>query len=75
MKNLGVMLILMMGLVSPLFGQLTIGVKLEQEQFLPGEDLRVAVIITNRSGRTLQFHQDASDSIGASRFSRCPAGC
>ena len=37
------------------FGQVTVEVVLEQEQFLPGESLPVAVRITNHSGQTLRL--------------------
>jgi hypothetical protein len=36
-------------------GQVTVEVQLEQEQFLPGESLPVAVRITNRSGQVLKL--------------------
>jgi hypothetical protein len=39
--------------------QVTVSLKLEQDQFLPGEALVVAVRITNRSGQPLHFGADA----------------
>ncbi len=40
-------------------GGVTVELSLEQEQFLPNEDLRVAVRITNLSGQTLHLGEDA----------------
>jgi len=39
-------------------GGVTVEIKLEQEQFLPDEDIRVAVHITNFSGQPIEFGQD-----------------
>lgn len=44
--------------VNSLCAQVTLEVTLDQEQFLPGEALPVAVRITNRSGQTLQLGAD-----------------
>ena len=38
--------------------QVTVSLKLEQDQFLPGEALVVAVRVTNRSGQPLHFGAD-----------------
>ena len=48
--------------LAPLFGQVNavnVEVTLEQDQFLPDEDLRVAVKVTNHSGQTLKLGKDA----------------
>lgn len=47
--------------VTPIFmvsGQVTVNLTLEQDQFLPGESLPVAVHITNQSGQTLHLGAD-----------------
>ncbi len=47
--------------LASVFGQIkavNVDVLLEQDQFLPDEDVRVAVKITNRSGQTLQLGED-----------------
>lgn len=41
-----------------LFGQVTVEVQLEQNEFLPGEALPVTVRIVNRSGQTLHLGND-----------------
>lgn len=49
-------------LAARLYGQaggVTVELSLEQEQFLPNEDLRVAVRISNLSGQTLRLGADA----------------
>src|SRR5512137_2733831 len=40
------------------FGQVTVEVVLDQQQFLPGESLPIAVRITNLSGQTLKLGSD-----------------
>jgi hypothetical protein len=40
------------------FGQVTVEVVLDQQQFLPGESVPIAVRITNRSGQTLRLGND-----------------
>jgi hypothetical protein len=55
MKLLGLFIAI---LVAPVFtapAQVTVNLTLEQDQFLPGEALPVAVHITNQSGQSLQF--------------------
>lgn len=41
------------------YAQVSVEVRLDQNQFLPGETLPVAVRITNRSGQTLHLGEDA----------------
>ncbi len=55
MKRIGSWLGLILATLSPLSAQVTVEVKLEQDQFLPGEALRAAVRVTNRSGQTLRL--------------------
>src|SRR5436190_761934 len=49
----------MMGSVWPLLGQVNVEVKLDQDQFLPGESLMATVRVANRSGRTLHLGAEA----------------
>ena len=58
MKRLSLVLAICCAPLSPLFAQVTAEVVLEQEQFLVGEALPVAVKITNRSGQTLEFGKE-----------------
>lgn len=58
MKNFGCLLGVLIASACCLRAQVTVEVVLEQEQFLPGEALPVAVRITNRSGQTLRFGRD-----------------
>jgi hypothetical protein len=44
--------------VSILLGQVEVELNIEQEQFLPKEDMMVGVRITNFSGQTLRFGRD-----------------
>lgn len=53
---LGLILLLAAGVTGR--GQVTVEVTQEQQQFLQGESLPVAVRITNRSGQTLRFGSD-----------------
>jgi hypothetical protein len=55
MKVSGLTLGLVLASLLPVSAQLSVEVALEQEQFLVGEDMPVAVRITNRSGQTLRF--------------------
>src|SRR5260221_4275121 len=55
MKKIGSWLGLLLATISPLSAQVSVEVKLEQDQFLPGEALQAAVRITNRSGQTLRL--------------------
>jgi len=59
MQKVGLWLCLLAGLVSPVFGQVAVDVVLDQDQFLPGEALNVAVKVSNRSGQKLSFGTDA----------------
>lgn len=59
MQKVGLWLCLLAGLASPVFGQVAVEVVLDQEQFLPGEALNVAVKVSNRSGQKLSFGTDA----------------
>jgi hypothetical protein len=54
-KKIGSWLGLILASVSPLSAQVSVEVKLEQDQFLPSEALRAAVRVTNRSGQTLRL--------------------
>src|SRR5262245_14672691 len=55
MQRRGLCLSLMLAMTVPVCAQVTAEVLLEQEQFLPGESVSVAVRITNRSGQTLHL--------------------
>jgi hypothetical protein len=55
MRKVGLWLCLLAGLASPAWGQVAVEVVLDQEQFLPGEALNVAVKVSNRSGQKLSF--------------------
>src|SRR5882724_6373716 len=55
MKKIGSWLGLILATLSPLSAQMMVEVKLDQDQFLPGEALRAAVRVTNRSGQTLRL--------------------
>jgi len=55
MRRFGFSLSLLLAMTAPVCAQVTAEVILEQEQFLPGEALTVAVRITNRSGQTLHL--------------------
>jgi hypothetical protein len=59
MRKVGLWLCLLAGLISPVWGQVAVEVVLEQEQFLPGEALNVAVKVSNRSGQKLNFGTEA----------------
>ena len=58
MKSFAVWAALLLGSVVALRAQVTVEVRLEQDQFLPGETLTAAVRVTNRSGRTLRLGED-----------------
>ena len=58
MKKAAVWLGLLLMLACSAPAQISVEVKLDQEHFLPGESLPVAVRVTNRSGRTLELGQD-----------------
>ena len=55
MKRLGLWICLWAGALAPVYAQLTVELSQTQEQFLPGETMRLAVRITNLSGQTLQL--------------------
>jgi hypothetical protein len=55
MKTSALGLILLLGSLGPVSAQLRVEVTQEQDQFLQGESLPVAVRITNRSGQTLHL--------------------
>jgi len=55
MKKIGLWVGLILAAVTPLCAQVTVEVNLDQDQFLPGEALRVAVRVTNRSGQTIRL--------------------
>lgn len=59
MKELGFALGLLALSLLPVAAQVTVEVVQDQNQFLPGESLRVAVRITNRSGQPLHLGADA----------------
>jgi hypothetical protein len=58
MNRLSLSLALVLGAVSTALAQLSVEVRLEQEQFLAGESIIAAVRITNRSGQTLHLGED-----------------
>lgn len=51
---------LLLGLVWPGFAQVSVEIVMEQEHFLVGESIPVAVRITNRSGQSLHMGEDAN---------------
>jgi hypothetical protein len=55
MKKVGLMLTLLLACAAPLAAQVTVEVRQDQEQYLPGEAMPLAVRITNRSGETLSL--------------------
>jgi hypothetical protein len=59
MRKVGLWLCLLAGMVSPVFGQVAVEVVLDQDQYLPGETLNVAVKVSNRSGQKLSFGPEA----------------
>jgi hypothetical protein len=59
MRKVGLWLSLLAGLISPVWGQVSVELGTDQEQFLPGEALNVAVKVTNRSGQKLSFGTEA----------------
>ncbi len=59
MKNTGLLLFALLASVCGAAAQVTVEVTPEQQQFLPGEAIRMAVRVTNRSGQTLQLGKDA----------------
>lgn len=53
MKRIGLMLALLLAGLAPVWAQVTVEVRSDQDQFLPGEAMPLTVRITNRSGQTL----------------------
>ena len=60
MKKHVISFALLLGLVLSGRGQVSVEIVLEQEQFLIGESIPVAVRITNRSGQTLRLGDEAT---------------
>ena len=58
MKRLGLWACLWASTLAPIYGQLTVELTQNQDQFLPGEPIRLAVRITNLSGQALQLGTD-----------------
>lgn len=58
MKKTAVWLALWCSAVMPAIAQIKVSVTLDQEQYLPGESMPVAVRIANHSGQTLHFGKD-----------------
>lgn len=58
MKLFGLLIAMVVASVFPVSAQVTVNLTLEQDQFLPGEALPVAVHITNQSGQSLHFGAD-----------------
>jgi hypothetical protein len=59
MKSIGLGLSVLVGWLAPAVAQVTVEITQDQQQFLPGEALQVAVRITNRSGRPLHLGSEA----------------
>lgn len=59
MRKVGLWLCLLVGLVSSAWAQVSVEVVLDQEQFLPGEAMPLAVRIHNRAGQKLNFGAEA----------------
>lgn len=59
MKSSALGLVFLLGSLWPVSAQLTVEVTQEQDQYLQGESLPVAVRITNRSGQTLRLGAEA----------------
>src|SRR4051812_22109617 len=53
MKKIGLWLALCLAALSPVSAQIRVEVLQDQDQFLQGESIPVAVRVTNRSGQTL----------------------
>ena len=58
MHKLCLSLALVFGTLSSALAQLSVEVRLEQDQFLAGEQVVAAVRITNRSGQTIRLGAD-----------------
>src|SRR6266853_918846 len=81
MNKIGLGIGLLLAWAGPLCGQVKVEVTQEQQQFLPGEPLEVAVRITNRSGQPLHlgaegdwltFSVASKDSLVVSKNSDAP---
>lgn len=59
MQKLAVWLVLAVAAAAPAWAQVNVELRLEQEQYLPGEEIVAAVRITNRSGRTIVLGREA----------------
>lgn len=59
MKNLGLLLFVLLASLCGASAQVTVEVIAEQDQFLPGEAIPVAVRMVNRSGQTLHLGKEA----------------
>jgi hypothetical protein len=59
MKNLGLLLVLFFTSICGLSAQVTVEVRMAQDQFLPNETIPVAVRVVNHSGQTLHLGADA----------------
>ena len=80
--NARILLWLLPWLVAPsLWGQVKVTVMADQEQFLPGEAVKIKVRLVNHSGQTLQFGKDnewlrlsvqTDDSFIVSRLGEIP---
>jgi len=55
MRKIGLATMLLAAVLSPVYAQVSVEVKLEQDDYLLGEPLVAAVRITNRSGQTLRL--------------------
>src|SRR5882672_3468996 len=58
MKKVGLLMAFLLSLGLSARGQVTVGVTVDQDQFLRGEAIKVAVCITNLSGRDLRLGAD-----------------
>lgn len=58
MRKLCWSLALMVATLSPALAQMNVEVRLEQDQYLSGEQVVAAVRITNRSGQTIRLGTD-----------------
>jgi hypothetical protein len=59
MKLFGLFIAILVAPVLTVSAQVTVNLTVDQDQFLPGEALPVAVHITNQSGQTLHFGADS----------------
>ncbi|MDB6122778.1 MAG: hypothetical protein JWQ71_1771 [Pedosphaera sp.] len=59
MKNLGFLFMALFASICGVSAQITVEVKMDQEQFLPNESIPVAVRVANHSGQTLHLGKEA----------------